>query len=379
MRSTRAIIYKNNFIHNINVIRSFLAEKTKLCITVKANGYGSDSVVAAKTALENGASCVAVATVGEAKVLRENGIASDILLLSLCNKEEVPCVVLQNLSPFVFDTEYIKLLEDECLRQGKKLKVHLAVDTGMGRLGCKVEDAPSLARKISSSSVLELAGTCTHFAISDEDKDDAKFYTMNQIDLFNRAVKSIESSGINPGLKHCSASAGIFSYKSAHFDMVRSGISYYGYSAGTLDKTFLKEKGLSLKPVLSLMTKVSAIKDFSKGMCVSYGCTWEAKEDCQIAVLPIGYADGLFRLLSPGLMVSINGKKYPVVGRICMDQCMVNLGKNSGVSRYDDVIIFGDLEKGALQTASDVAKIANTISYEILTSVSNRVERVIVE
>ena len=161
--------------------------------------------------------------------------------------------------------------------------------------------------------------------------------------------------------------------------MVRAGIITYGYYPDDITKEYLKSvnKDIELKPVLSLETKVVAIRHFKKGQSISYGRTYVCENDTDIAILPIGYADGLLRRFSPGLCVTINGKNYPVRGRICMDQCMVELGKNHNVKLWDKVLIFGPKESGALNTADDLAKIGNTISYEVLTSISKRIERVI--
>ena len=167
-----------------------------------------------------------------------------------------------------------------------------------------------------------------------------------------------------------------------HFDMIRAGIIAYGYYPDEITKAYLKSKGLDvqLKPVMSFETEVVAIRRFPKGKSVSYGCTWKSKKETDIAVLPVGYADGLLRRFSPGLKVTINGKKYPVVGRICMDQCMVDIGKdNPDVKLWDKVLIFGPEESGALTTADDLAELGNTISYEVLTSLSKRVIRYIKE
>ncbi|MBQ9630024.1 MAG: alanine racemase, partial [Treponema sp.] len=153
-------------------------------------------------------------------------------------------------------------------------------------------------------------------------------------------------------------------------------IAFYGYCSGDADRLSLENLGLSLKPCVTLLTEVSAIKRFKAGQYISYGRTWKATEDCDIALLPIGYADGLSRTLSSNLNIAINGKNYPLVGRICMDQCMVNLGMNSGVKRWDKAVIFGDKNYGALQDAQDIAKLAGTIPYEILTNISSRVPRV---
>ncbi|MBQ9494756.1 MAG: alanine racemase [Treponema sp.] len=390
MRSTRALIYKNNLMHNLKTVGSFLRPKTKLCLAVKANGYGAGAITAANAAHACGAACVAVATVDEGIELRENRISCPILLLSLCSEDEVQLAVQHELSPLVCDNDYIAQFEKSAARAEKKIAVHLAIDTGMGRLGCAQDAAAALAQKIAAAPHLALAGTCTHFASSDEATADARVYTERQFADFVRAVQSMKEAGVNPGVCHCAASAATFTQPDMQLDMVRVGIAAYGYYGGEATLAAVAASGQALKPVMALQTQVSMIRRIHAGQYVSYGRTWKASHDTDIAVLPIGYADGLFRCLSSGcahedaqdknerLHVAINGKQFPVVGRICMDQCMVELGSNSGVHRWDKAMIFGPYESGALQDAAAIAKMAGTIPYEILTSVSERVPRVVV-
>lgn len=379
MRATKTVIHLENFKENIRNVRSFTKAGTKICVPVKADAYGHGAVECAKSALEVGADFLAVATVDEAVELRDNGIESPILLFSLCSPMEVELAVKKNVTPFVFDLEYIRMFDDEAGRQGKKdYPVHLAVDTGMGRIGCSVDDAADMAQAISVSKNLFLQGTMTHFATSDCKDNESIEYSDGQFKLFQQAIKSIREKNLDPGICHCANSAATLDRPETHLDMVRPGIILYGYDAGDVDKDYLSKKGhpLELKPVMTLETTVSAIKRFHKGESVGYGRTWTADCDTDIAVLPIGYGDGFVRRFSTaGIKVSINGKEYPVRGRICMDQCMVDLGLDSGVKRWDRVVIFGAKEDGALQTADDIAKMTGTISYEITTVLTRRVPR----
>lgn len=381
MRSTVALIYKENLKNNIQNLRLFIKPETKMCVAVKADGYGCGAVLAARTAVECGASYLAVATVEEGIEIRKAGLTCGILLLSLCSPEEMSDVVRYKLTPLAFDAEYIADLEQAAAVQNSILSVFLAVDTGMGRIGCLPEDAVQFAEKITSCSHLHMDGMCTHFAVSDSTKADDRKYTEKQFRLFTQARDAIRGRGINPGICSCSSSAAMLDRPEMQLDMVRPGIVVYGYYPDRINGEYLSKKGtpLQLKPVMALRSEVAAIRPFVSGKSVSYGRTWTAEEDTDIAVLPIGYADGLLRRFSPGLRVSINGKLYPVRGRICMDQCMVDIGKNNkNVKRWDKVFIFGPEESGALKTAQDIADDTNTISYEIMTSITKRVERVIV-
>jgi len=371
MRATQAHINLDNLHENINIIKKYIKSGTKLCCAVKADGYGHGAVRVSVAALKAGASFLAVASISEGIELREAGIVAPILSLSLPLKDEIPSLIVHSITPLVFDTEFIDQLNEVAISMHRKIPVHLKIDTGMGRVGCSKEEAATLAKKIAFTEGLYLEGVCTHFACADSLLEDDIAYTKKQISNFSYAVEQIKKEGINPGILHCSNSGAIFLHPEAHFDMVRPGIVIYGYSSCA------KEMGIELKPVMEFSSQIVAIKHFKKGDSVSYDRTWVAKEDCDIGVIPAGYADGLLRRLSPVLEVSINGRMYPIVGRICMDQCMVYLGKDYDVKRWDKVIFFGP-EKNC-NTAEDLANSIDTISYEILCGVNKRVPRIYVD
>ena len=381
-RCSKAIIYTENLKNNIVEIKKCLSPQTKLCIAVKADSYGHNAILTSKLAEEAGVEFLAVATVDEGIELRNAGIKCNILLLSICIPEEYESLFKYDITPLIFDLENIKNLSDAAdkyFNNNTKFKVQLAVDTGMGRIGCYPDEAGEQAQVINNSNHLILSGMCTHFAVSDSlDKENIEF-TNKQYEDFEKAIENVKNKGIDPGICSCSNSAAIMNNKNMHINMVRAGIITYGYYPDDITKEYLKSvnKDIELKPVLSLETKVVAIRHFKKGQSISYGRTYVCENDTDIAILPIGYADGLLRRFSPGLCVTINGKNYPVRGRICMDQCMVELGKNHNVKLWDKVLIFGPKESGALNTADDLAKIGKTISYEVLTSISKRIERVI--
>lgn len=390
MRATQALIYKKNIIHNINEIKRCV-KTAKICVSVKADGYGCGAVTVARAALECGVSHLAVATVDEGRELRDAGIDCDIFLYSTCAKSEIADAVALRLTPFIFDEEYIELFDAAAssvcgaIKCGassaalaKKFFVHLAVDTGMGRIGCFPHEAAALAQKISNSKNLALGGMCTHFAVSDSILPDDISYTKKQFALFTDAIQSVRAAGIAPGVCHCAASAGLLAFPEMQLDMVRPGIITYGYYPGNTTREYLQGRGVScdLRPVMALRTEVSAVRDVDVGASISYGRTWTASQKTKLAVLPLGYADGLFRRFSPSLQVAINGKNYNVRGRICMDVCMAEV--DDSVKRGDEVFVFGPPECGALQTAQNIADATGTISYEIMTGISKRVPRVTV-
>ena len=372
MKPTIAKIYIENLRHNLKFIRSRMSPDSKMCVAVKADAYGHGAVRCAREAVDCGADYLAVARVSEGVELRESGISVPILLLSLCDLSEMDDLVKFDITPLVYDEEYIGCVEKAVAKAGKsRYPVHLAVDTGMGRIGCLPDEAVSLAKTIVSSGHLSLGGMCTHFATADSYEKEDVDYTNWQFDNFLYATESVRNAGINPGIRHCANSALTLNRPETHLDMCRPGIIVYGYYPGDL-------RGDDLKPVMSLSTKVVSIRDFSKGKSVSYGRTWTAPSDTKIGVLPIGYDDGLFRRFAGNISVAINGKKYPIRGRICMDQCMVDLGADTKVKRWDEVVVFGPKESGALQTADDLALMTDTIPYEITCQISKRVERIFV-
>ena len=380
MRATRALIHLDNLRNNILQIKSCVASDVKMCIAVKADAYGHGAVECARTACECGADFLAVATVDEGIELRNAGIKVPLLMLSLCAPEEVKNAVAYDITPLVFDAEYAGLFSKECTLQGKKdFSVHLAVDTGMGRIGCLPSEAAQTAAGIAALDNIVLGGMCTHFAVSDSLKASDCEYTERQFKLFKDAVESVRKAGIDPGICHCCNSAATLNNPEMHLDMVRPGIIVYGYYADEISKEFLEAKGIriDLRPVMTFESEVCAVRSFRAGASVGYGCTWTADTDTRIAVIPAGYADGMLRNFSTaGVKVSVNGKNYPIRGRICIDQFMIELGNDSETCRWDKAVIFGDKDFGALQTADDVARLTGTISYEITCGISKRVPRV---
>lgn len=387
MRATVAKIYLQNLKHNIHEIKSHIKNGAKLCIAVKANAYGHGAVPCAKAVLEAGADFLAVATVDEGIELRKAAITAPVLLLSLCTPQEVSAVVEYDITPLVFDSEYIALFAKAACAAGKRgFPVHLAVDTGMGRIGCFPEEAAALAEQITTAEkgALSLGGMCTHFAVSDSPLADDASYTAMQFSRFCKAIDGVKAAGIKPGICHCANSAATLENPEFHLDMVRSGITAYGYYPDGKPRAYYEAKGdaVHLLPVMELCSQIVAVRALKKGMSVSYGHTWTADADTNIGVLPVGYADGLLRRFAPYLKVSVAGGKnqvYPVRGRICMDQCMIELSNADLPARWSEVILFGAKENGAAITAQELADATGTISYEVTSAITNRVPRVFIE
>jgi alanine racemase len=365
MRATRAIIHLDRFRRNLLAVRERIGPSRRICVPVKADAYGHGALSISRTALDAGASHLASATVSEALELREAGITAPILLLSQPLPEEIPLILRHRLEVFVSDGEFAGELAAAAAEASLRLPVHLKIDTGMGRLGCSPEAAPDLARLIHGHPSLDLQGTATHLAVSDSAGPEDIGFTGEQLGRFRQAVERIRAAGLNPGLLHAANSGGVLLHEASWLDMVRPGILLYGYN--------LSGTPFPVEPVMELSTRIVFLRTLRKGESVSYGRTWTAPRDTVIATIPVGYADGLPRILGgAGWQVSVRGRPYPLAGRICMDQCMIDLGPGSGIGRWEEVTVFG----GPGQDAGALAARIGTIPYEITCNINKRVPRV---
>ncbi|MDR2964659.1 MAG: alanine racemase [Treponema sp.] len=363
----RAIIHLDNFLQNVAFVKKLTGKP--ICVPVKTDAYGHGAVEIAKAALNAGVSCLGVAAAAEGTELRKNGISCPILLFSQPNPNEIPEIFDSNLTPFISDFGFVDALNKYAAAKNTKISVHIKIDTGMGRLGCSPEEALPLAKHIRNCPALNLAGVATHFAASDSFKKDDKTFTQLQISRFKDAVQAIRDAGIDPGIVHAANSGAVLLHPDSWFDMVRPGILLYGYAIAEEDKP---EYYSQIKPVMELRAAVSLIKPIKKGVSVSYDRIWTAPNDTDIAVLSIGYGDGLPRLASNRWAAMINGKAYSLAGRICMDQCCVDIEQDKTVSQWDEAVIFG----GLAQDAATLAQVIGTIPYEITCNINKRVERI---
>lgn len=365
---TWAEISLGNLGHNYRALRS-CAPDSKFLATVKANGYGHGSVPVAKRLVELGADYLAVACLDEAAELRRAGIAAPILVLGYTQPELAGEVVALDVTQTVFTPELAQALSEAAGAAGKRAKIHLKADTGMSRLGVLDHDPQRAAADIAALCALphlEPEGIFTHFANADGDEG----YTMLQFTRFLDVLKELEEKyGRAFEIRHCAASAAVLHYPCTHMDMVRPGIALYGHYP---DPACEGLDGPGLKPVMSLYSRVAAVRDFPGDTPVSYGCTASLGGDGgRLAVLPIGYADGFHRLLSNESGVWLEGECRQIIGRVCMDMCMIGLPPSSGVRPGDVAEIFGEHLPVEWH-----AKAAGTISYELLCAVAPRVPRV---
>jgi alanine racemase len=333
-------------------------------VPVKADAYGHGAAQIAQAALGAGASHLAAAAVSEGAELRAAGIGAPILLLSQALPEEAPEIVRHGLTPLVSDRDYVEVLAAAALAAGARCPVHLKIDTGMGRLGCSPDEAPGLAAHIASKSSLIHTGTATHLAAADSALPDDRAFTGEQLRRFRGAVDAIRAAGLDPGIIHAANSGGLLLHPGSWLDMVRPGILLYGYNLSGTD--------FPAEPVMELVTRITLVKKVKRGESLSYGRTWVSPRDTCIATLPVGYGDGLPRLLSGRWQVLIRGRPYPLAGRICMDQCMADLGPETEIPRWEEVTIFG----GPAPSAAELAARLGTIPYEITCNINKRVPRV---
>jgi len=349
--------------HNIREIRKKIHGGAKFCAVIKANAYGHGVIPVARVAVEEGADYLAVAILEEALQLRDAGFTQPILILGFTPLEQSSVLVDRGITPVIFTTEAAEALSAESVRQHKPAKLHLAIDTGMSRIGIRPEEAGAFAAKIVKLPGLEIEGMFSHFALADcRDKRFAR----EQLARFKKAIVGIEAQGIHIPIKHLANSAAALEMPEAHFDMVREGITLYGLWPSNEVKHVV-----DLHPAMTLKARVAYVKTLYTGETIGYGCTWKAARESRIATLPIGYADGYIRLFAGKAVVEIKGQRAPIVGRICMDQCMVDVTDIAGVAVDDEVVLFGSKSL----TTDEAASWLGTINYEIVCMVSGRVPR----
>lgn len=350
---------------NVAILKAH-ASSSQLMAIVKANAYGHGAAPMGQHFLQAGADRLGVSTILEAIELRKAGITAPILVLSEVPRSVVPFMVNYDLTPTLFTKALMDAFVAEMDKQGRdSYPVHIKVDTGMGRIGVSAEDLEDVAKYLKAHPQLHVEGIFSHFACADEE-DPA--ITECQYARFDRALAVFAKAGIHPELVHISNSAAMLSFPDYHLDLVRPGLALYGYSpAPHID-------GLGIKPVLAVTGLLMQVKRVRAGWAISYGHTWTAGRDTVIGTVPIGYADGLPRALSNRGEVWVNGRRVPIVGRVCMDLLMVDLGHDAQDAVGDQVWLLGGHDDAP--TAEDWGTWSDTIHYEILTNLNARLERV---
>ncbi len=352
---------------NFRQVRKKVGPGVKIFSVVKADAYGHGARRIAGALAKAGSDGFGVATLEEGIELREAGIRAPILILAGVYPDQLAEILRYRLTPVLYDSATLERLERKLRRRGASLGFHLKVDTGMGRIGLLASEIDSWLPKLSGLKALRCAGLFSHFSHAEsEDKE----YTRRQLAIFIGVVERLRRAGLCPPLIHMALSAAVVTLPASYFGMVRPGLILYGiYPAPAMTKRIV------LRPVLSWKTRVLQVQNLPKGSSISYGRTFVTKRKSRIATLPVGYADGYHRLLSNRGTVLVWGKRAPIVGRICMDLTMIDVTDIRGVKQGDEVVLLG--EQGADQISADeMARWAETISYEILTSISARVPRI---
>lgn len=347
-----------------------------MCCVIKADAYGHGAVQLAKLYEELGADWFSVSNIDEALELRNNNIKLPILILGYTPVANARILSENNIAQTCHSLDYAKSLSDIAVSQGVTVKIHLKLDTGMSRIGLMCQNIErdkkyiDIAEQLCKLPNLYPQGVFTHFAVSDE-AEAGKDFTIQQFNAFIHTITELEKRGIKFDIRHCANSGAIIDYPEMHLDMVRAGIILYGLSPSEK----LKSK-LNLKPAMQLKSVVSQCKEIYEGTTVSYGRTFTAESQKKVVTIPIGYADGYIREIAEYGYVSIQGKKAKILGRICMDQTIVDATDIENINIGDEVIIFGDISNDNTPTADDIAKWSSTINYEVVCLVSKRVPRV---
>jgi len=344
--------------NNVKNIKKLIGKKKELMAVVKGNAYGHDILEIASVVLNNGATRLAVARLEEGIFLRKSGITVPILVFGLTLKQQVEPLVSYNIIPTVSEYEMIEKLSDSAFKEDKIVKVHLKVDTGMGRIGIPPNHVLNFIKKVKVLKNVEIEGIFTHFSVADE-KD--KSYTEAQFKKFVEVLNILEKEGIRIPVKHVGNSATLLDLPHMWLDMVRPGISLYGlYPSEDVQKT------VKLTPAYSFKTRIVFLKELLQGKDIGYGRTYTTKKKrTVVASLPVGYADGYNRLLSNKGEVLVKGKRFPIIGRICMDQCMIDVTNLSQVKIGDEVVLWGKQGHEEI-TIEEIAGKIGTINYEIV-------------
>ena len=358
--------------NNIKEIQKNISKDTEIMAVVKADAYGHGAIEVSRILIENGVQRLAVAILDEGKQLREEGFNVPILILGYTPAEQAGELVSYDLIQTVFSFEMAKAISDSAVKQNKKAKIHLKIDTGMSRIGFKPDkESIKTIKEINQLPNINIEGIFTHFSSADE--ADTSF-TQQQFSIFNVFIKALEEEGLKIPVKHCSNSAGFMLDEKMHMNLIRPGIIIYGlYPSNEVNK----EK-IHLKPAMSLKSQVVFVKEVEENTPVSYGRKFITSKKTKVATIPVGYADGYSRRLSSSGRVLINGEYAPIIGNICMDQFMVDVSHISDVEVGTEVVLIGQQGQNSI-SAEEIADIIGTINYEVVCMVGKRIPRLYIE
>lgn len=370
IRPTIAEINLDALLHNFNQLRKRTGKKTKILAVVKANAYGHGAVRISSELENAGVDFLGVVTCEEGIELRKAHITIPIIVLGGFFKGQYDYTRQYDLTPVIYNLESAEELSQSAHKSNNRVKVHIKIDTGMGRLGMLPSETMVFLQHLIKLHNLEIEGVLSHLADNNQDNHFSVAFTQRQATLFKQQVEQLHQMGIHPRYEHLANSTATIDENPDHFNLVRPGIMLYGvYPAKRLKQM------IDLKPVMKLKTKIISLKKVPKGTSISYGRTFKCGRESLIATLPIGYADGYSRFLSNKGEVLIRGTKAPIAGVVCMDMVMVDVTEIKGVSLGDDVVLMGSQGKKHI-TAEEIAEKIGTISYEVLCGISSRVPRI---
>mgnify|MGYP000241629863 CR=1 FL=1 len=366
---TWAEINLDSLKYNIKAIKKHVGEGVQVIAVVKANAYGHGAVMIAKSALSSGAERLAVHRAEEGIALRKAGIKAPILIMGYTPVQAASEVVEYSLTPTVVTLEFAReiSLKNSILKRSTSVPIHIKVDTGMGRFGLLPDEVPSFCKALEAIPGIKIEGIFTHFATADASD---QTYLRNQLATFNNVLKELKKSGTSVPMRHACNSAATMILPEAHFDAVRPGISIYG-----LNPSDEWEPPFTIHPVLSLKSRVVRIRTLPAGSCIGYGYTFTTPRAMKVALVPLGYGDGYHRILSNRGEVLIRGSRARILGRVSMDQIVVDVDHIPSVEMEDEVVLVGRQGTEVIRS-EEVAKAANTINYEVTTSLLPRVARV---
>ena len=374
LKRTWAEVSLDNLEHNYRAIKNHIPEGCRFLGVMKADAYGHGAVPLSHALCELGAEYLAVSTLEEAIQLRRGGVRAPMLILGYTPASFADTMVFMDITQEVHSLEYAKELDTALAGTNYILNVHLKLDTGMTRIGFFAYDhertLPELL-EVCGLPHLHVEGVFTHFCVADSKAPEDEAFTRTQYARFTAMLDALAAHGIRPELRHCASSGATILYPELALDMVRPGIATYGH-APSEDA----EGILDLRPLMTVRTTVAQLREIPAGTSISYGRTYTAERDMRVAVLPIGYADGLLRGLSGKVSFRIRGKMARSVGRICMDMCMVDVSEIPGIRVGDEAALFGYDTDGTLLPCERIAQQAGTISYEILCGISKRIPRI---
>ena len=372
-RATRAEIDLTAFRHNLQNLRKYLDPQTRIMAVVKADAYGHGAVPCARIAVESGAAnYLGAGVIEEGIELRENGLNAPILILGSIFPDEAEDLVRHNLATILCTQPLAQALSKEAEKQDKTVSVHIKVDTGMNRLGISPENLPALLDQVRNLKNLKIEAVSTHFSSAD---DEDLSVTQAQLEKFQTALTILQKEGVHTPIVHCANTSALFKFPESHFNMVRPGLILYGVLPSPSLRPVIDQGENPFQPVMQWKSQIILLKPIAKNQPVSYSGSFTTQRDSLIATLPIGYADGLHRMLSNKMDVLIRGRRAPQVGNICMDMILIDVTDIPDVQAGDGVVIFGR-QGDEMISVEELAVKGKTIPYEILCSVSKRVPRI---